>query len=704
MAKFLVAALLLLVSANGIAGTSQFSGEKKYYEISYHNLPAGYVEYTVVPSVFEGRKAYQIDSRTLLAMSFLGAVADRDSSSQMYIDRETFKPLFYEAELRSKNNVHRIECRFHGNSASLVMYSNGREIDNIEAVLNDQYYLLDDNNYIHWMLLFKTLDLSKTEQNVNAIVPHEMTNTSASIVRDKQSEGPAHYGRKIVIQNQVLRARIRKDTRDLERLDVPEQNLEVVVSDASIINRMTRVELADTILFPVAIKGSIDDLQHVKVRLKARIYGKPVSMADLNSTRQRFTGALSESYIDGVFEVDSRTLVPDRPVGFPLQQKLDTTLERYIRPEIGIEADDQLIRATAEEVTKGAATTWEAAVRIANYIHKNIRNEEFTQGSPRSTLITKTGDAGEKARTAVSMCRAVRIPARLAGGIVYVPFKGGAFTQYVWIEVFVGDQGWVPLDPTMGQYDRVDATHIKVWEEGTFTDVEISIVEQVYDRTADQTRTFDIGRTVGTTVYRYTVDGRVIGYSRATTERTTAGSTDGYLMKSSLVLDAAKANSDYRIQAESDLYLDKNGYPVKYYFTSVTNNKEKRITCVFESGKIRAEVVERNERLEAEIAVKKDTYCVDKDMISQWALAMRKQVLAVGKTVKLVGFMPQEAMPYELLIQVVRKESINVGTRTFETYVCDVPLLEEAFWITTEGQLLRIEKPSQGLVIELMEE
>jgi transglutaminase-like putative cysteine protease len=57
------------------------------------------------------------------------------------------------------------------------------------------------------------------------------------------------------------------------------------------------------------------------------------------------------------------------------------------------------------------------------------------------------------------MARAMGIPCRTVGGLVYLGDEFQEFGLHVWNEVVI-DGIWIPVDPTWGQ-TLVDATHIR---------------------------------------------------------------------------------------------------------------------------------------------------------------------------------------------------------------------------------------------------
>ena len=85
------------------------------------------------------------------------------------------------------------------------------------------------------------------------------------------------------------------------------------------------------------------------------------------------------------------------------------------------------------------------------------------------------GDCNEHTALFVSLARAVRIPTRIAAGVVYSERVGpkGQFYYHAWPEVLLGDENeWIPVDPTFGQLPA-DATHIKLVEGDLDRQVEI---------------------------------------------------------------------------------------------------------------------------------------------------------------------------------------------------------------------------------------
>ena len=99
-----------------------------------------------------------------------------------------------------------------------------------------------------------------------------------------------------------------------------------------------------------------------------------------------------------------------------------------------------------------------------------------TVGIPNAleVLRVRQGDCNEHTALFVGLARAAGIPSRVVAGLVYSDriTAEGAFFYHAWPEVFFGEAGWVPVEPTFGQFPA-DATHVKVVDGGLDKQIEI---------------------------------------------------------------------------------------------------------------------------------------------------------------------------------------------------------------------------------------
>ncbi len=142
--------------------------------------------------------------------------------------------------------------------------------------------------------------------------------------------------------------------------------------------------------------------------------------------------------------------------------------EADTEPAMSIPSTDPEMIARAVAVLDGSTDRTDAARKINDWVHHYVQKVP-TIGIPNGleVLHTAQGDCNEHTALYVSLARAVGIPARITAGLVYAPSIGDAFYYHAWPEVRIGPvgadgaAGWVPVDPTFGQFPA-DATHLKI--------------------------------------------------------------------------------------------------------------------------------------------------------------------------------------------------------------------------------------------------
>jgi hypothetical protein len=132
---------------------------------------------------------------------------------------------------------------------------------------------------------------------------------------------------------------------------------------------------------------------------------------------------------------------------------------RWVLPASQIESDHPEIVNTAREVTKGITDPLAKVRKLAKWVADVVKDEAVDSFSALEVLHTKKGECQAHTMLYTALARALGIPTRLTGGIVYM--EGVGFLYHAWAESDVG--GWISVDPTFDQVG-VDATHIKLAE------------------------------------------------------------------------------------------------------------------------------------------------------------------------------------------------------------------------------------------------
>jgi len=159
---------------------------------------------------------------------------------------------------------------------------------------------------------------------------------------------------------------------------------------------------------------------------------------------------------------DAQSQVPDVP-----PRLLRASLFRYSE-EIRIRylqlpPLDPRIRQLAERITANAPTAYDKAVAIERYLRTRLGYTLDLSGRPPEDPLAfflfekKAGHCEYFASAMTVMLRALGVPARYVNGFLPGDYNdlGGDYVvrgsdAHSWVEVFFGEYGWIPFDPTPG--------------------------------------------------------------------------------------------------------------------------------------------------------------------------------------------------------------------------------------------------------------
>ncbi|MEQ8788114.1 MAG: transglutaminase family protein [Pirellulaceae bacterium] len=196
-------------------------------------------------------------------------------------------------------------------------------------------------------------------------------------------------------------------------------------------------------------------------------------------------------------EITVTALRPETKLDSPFASPPPT--EADLKPNALIQSDDPKILALADEAAPREKDPWKVALALEEFVDDYIDKTNFSVALATAAEVAQThrGDCTEHAMLLAALCRARKIPARLAVGLVYFPQgDAGAFAYHMWTEVWIDDR-WIPIDATLAQ-GGIGAAHLTVAESNldgggsidaflpvqrVIGDLKLEIVEQ---QTADQ--------------------------------------------------------------------------------------------------------------------------------------------------------------------------------------------------------------------------
>lgn len=156
-----------------------------------------------------------------------------------------------------------------------------------------------------------------------------------------------------------------------------------------------------------------------------------------------------------------------------LSHKQDVGFERFLKSSAFCDCDDAEVKSAAKELTKGAKSDREKAVRIFYFVRDKLRFAYPSLGKASDTLRRGYGTCSSKANVQVALLRSVGIPARfrlqltearlLFEDKVLPPFIdkefSGEVTHYL-AEVYI-DGKWLMADATFDK--ELDPKRARDW-------------------------------------------------------------------------------------------------------------------------------------------------------------------------------------------------------------------------------------------------
>ncbi len=135
----------------------------------------------------------------------------------------------------------------------------------------------------------------------------------------------------------------------------------------------------------------------------------------------------------------------------------------YLKSTYFLDSGDAKIKELAAEAVGDETDPWRQAQRIEKWVHEHMKVSTAVDYLPASrTAEDLRGDCRQYAMLTAALCRAAKIPARTALGLVYDkdPERGPVLAFHMWTEVWAKGQ-WMGIDAVWGE-GGVGADHLKI--------------------------------------------------------------------------------------------------------------------------------------------------------------------------------------------------------------------------------------------------
>ncbi|MCO6455405.1 MAG: lasso peptide biosynthesis protein [Pirellulaceae bacterium] len=701
--KYLIVWLLVLSSA--VPAVAQQTG---YYAIRVEDRLIGYA--TVQPQDVEqdGRKLRKLVSRTSLKLALLGAERNVVLDSETLLEPDKQRPISYRLTQRTNQTVGHVESEFDADRARTWIWAEGQARgEPRETALPDGWLLLGGNNFAHWQLLLDAVRVRTADRTAQATIKLNVFLPEAAQLEtlelaagEPETLDDAGTSRRCVVWR-VEQAGISlladAATNQFLAMRIAAQGTTVQLADESVVQQ-AQAARAEELLSRHFVQSNVafsDFLRvtHLVADIDVQVIGSGVAndAAVLQSPGQKFQGTKRAERIVGQVTVRSVRYDPASSPPFPTGD-VPTELAEWLKPSPFIESDDPAIVARAAELTAGAGTRWEAVRRIGRWVHDEIAYKIADTPSARLALEKKQGDCGPHATLMVAMLRAVKIPARLVGGLVYAPNLGGSFGQHAWVEVQMGPAGWVALDPTTGELEQLSATHIKLFEGlGGVVPTSVRVVSFEPPAAGVAAATPLTARPLPWKLdqqhtYRYRQGEQELGDEKVTIRRAERDGKPVYEMRSEMEL---AVNATASLKSTTTLVTALDVRPLRFERDLSVGGQAFKIVGDFGDGVVRV-AISGAQDVNQEIKLPADTFCFDNNLLGSFALLCSQLTLETGKQVAVRTFHPSTLQLITLTFQPGELERVTVGDRELECFRCQVEPIKNTFWITPDGRLVRV--------------
>ncbi|MBI4141517.1 transglutaminase domain-containing protein [Candidatus Woesearchaeota archaeon] len=173
--------------------------------------------------------------------------------------------------------------------------------------------------------------------------------------------------------------------------------------------------------------------------------------------------------IDSTITTKNEFATVKQKIQYPIEIPQD--IKKYLEPTKNIDSEHPDIVRKANELAQGHDDLFILVSTIALWVKNNINYSLSTMtaevSQPASWVLkNKIGVCDELTSLFAAMLRSLGIPAKFVSGLAYSnsPQTPEDWGPHGWAEVYFPTIGWVPFDPTFGEFGWIDPAHIKMKE------------------------------------------------------------------------------------------------------------------------------------------------------------------------------------------------------------------------------------------------
>jgi transglutaminase-like putative cysteine protease len=458
-------ACVLFLAVGAPAVVVPIGEEKIYYGVEINGVVCGYFEFDISPLEKDGKELIRIRENMLAKLTALGMAFDSKIRLTYHVDPATGQFTYHDSDV--EQGEIKLDSAVHVRGDTIHMTSS--QSDDVKRIAIAPDVILENTLFFpHLISDFVEGGLDEKTYDIFEVRDAEVQKTKYAKVGTEELNLAGRKFNTLVLDEMNLETGLKIkwwiDTETGRFVKVhPLTGRVVYLAKPSIVKKIETANMDELILSKTNVRiADISAITYMKVKAVIEPVGLRVTPEGLNVPGQKFTGTVKDNLIEGVFEVEHPRYNGTNAPPFPPDFGGDGSLAEYLEPTEFIESNDPVLLEKAEELAAGAKDSWEAAVRLSEWVADNINYAIPGGGTSRKTYDIRAGECGAHSMLLAAFCRAVGIPARVIWGCMYTPNAGGSFGQHGWNEIYMGEAGWIPVDATVLQTDYVDSGHIRM--------------------------------------------------------------------------------------------------------------------------------------------------------------------------------------------------------------------------------------------------
>ncbi|MFC2165687.1 transglutaminase family protein [Acidobacteriota bacterium] len=440
--------------------------EKLYFGVESNGELYGYSEFSVSHTEKNGKPIILLEEKVHIKISALGFPVDTEIHWIYHLDPETGQFFYYDVDVVQKGITTGKTIVIDENMASVTLKPNGKSkkipLPSDVILKNSLFFPYLIRDFIEKNQQKKSFDIydirdddiHRVSITMKTVEKLELAGIKFSAVAFDEIDHKT--GAKV-------RYWIDPDSGYLLKAIFPTRT--IFLTDSTIKDRIGIADIDYRMLFKVdKVIRNEKSIAYMKIKVSLKPIGAWITNESLNTPGQDFEGTVENNDINGIFEIANKTYDGKGAPPFPHDFSKDKAIKKYLEPEDVIESTDPVIINKAREITKDSQDSWDASKRLSKWVSDEIVYAIPGGGSARRTYDLRLGECSAHSLLLAAFCRAVGIPARVVWGCMYISRHGGNFTQHAWNEVYMGKDGWIPVDSTAHEIDYVDSGHIRLSE------------------------------------------------------------------------------------------------------------------------------------------------------------------------------------------------------------------------------------------------